>query len=45
MPARSEGGRTGPSAPGPAIIFVGEAVAAGDWGEAADLAQASFKVA
>jgi len=30
---------------GPAIIFVGEAVAAGDWGEAADLAQASFKVA
>jgi uroporphyrin-III C-methyltransferase/precorrin-2 dehydrogenase/sirohydrochlorin ferrochelatase len=32
-------------APGPAIIFVGEAVAAGDWGEAADLAQANFKVA
>jgi uroporphyrin-III C-methyltransferase/precorrin-2 dehydrogenase/sirohydrochlorin ferrochelatase len=30
---------------GPAIIFVGEAVAAGDWAEAAQLAGVSFKVA
>jgi uroporphyrin-III C-methyltransferase / precorrin-2 dehydrogenase / sirohydrochlorin ferrochelatase len=30
---------------GPAIIFVGEAVAAGDWQEAIPLAVAEFKVA
>lgn len=30
---------------GPAIIFVGEAVAAGDWGDAAQIAAQSFKVA
>ena len=30
---------------GPAIIFVGEAVAAGDWADAAQLAAQSFKVA
>ncbi|MNL69995.1 hypothetical protein D3C87_1949290 [compost metagenome] len=30
---------------GPAIIFVGEAVEAGDWAEAAQLAGMSFKVA
>jgi uroporphyrin-III C-methyltransferase/precorrin-2 dehydrogenase/sirohydrochlorin ferrochelatase len=30
---------------GPAIIFVGEAVAAGDWADAARLAAESFKVA
>ncbi|MBU1306745.1 MAG: siroheme synthase CysG [Alphaproteobacteria bacterium] len=30
---------------GPAIIFVGEAVAAGDWAQAADLAAQTFKVA
>jgi uroporphyrin-III C-methyltransferase/precorrin-2 dehydrogenase/sirohydrochlorin ferrochelatase len=30
---------------GPAIIFVGEAVAAGDWADAAQLAAESFKVA
>ncbi|MEO5806920.1 siroheme synthase CysG [Devosia sp.] len=30
---------------GPAIIFVGEAVAAGDWADAAELAAQSFKVA
>jgi uroporphyrin-III C-methyltransferase/precorrin-2 dehydrogenase/sirohydrochlorin ferrochelatase len=32
-------------ADGPAIIFVGEAVAAGDWHDAAALAEAQFKVA
>lgn len=30
---------------GPAIIFVGEAVAHGDWAEAADLAERTYKVA
>ncbi|OYW97215.1 MAG: hypothetical protein B7Z15_23480 [Rhizobiales bacterium 32-66-8] len=30
---------------GPAIIFVGEAVAAGDWADAGQLAAQSFKVA
>jgi len=30
---------------GPAIIFVGEAVAAGDWADAAQLAAQSFRVA
>ena len=30
---------------GPAIIFVGEAVAAGDWADAAQIAAQSFKVA
>ena len=32
-------------ADGPAIIFIGAAVAAGDWQDAASLAQAQFKVA
>ena len=32
-------------ADGPAIIFVGEAVAAGDWGDAAQVAADGFKVA
>ncbi|HTN60362.1 MAG TPA: siroheme synthase CysG [Devosia sp.] len=32
-------------AEGPAIIFVGEAVAAGDWADAASIAAQSFKVA
>jgi len=32
-------------ADGPAIIFVGEAVEAGDWANAAQLAGLSFKVA
>ncbi|MEO7222026.1 MAG: uroporphyrinogen-III C-methyltransferase, partial [Devosia sp.] len=30
---------------GPAIIFVGEAVAHGDWAEAADIAERTYKVA
>ena len=32
-------------ADGPAIIFVGEAVAAGDWANAAQIAAQNFKVA
>ena len=30
---------------GPAIIFVGEAIAHGDWGDAIELARSQFKVA
>jgi uroporphyrin-III C-methyltransferase/precorrin-2 dehydrogenase/sirohydrochlorin ferrochelatase len=32
-------------AEGPAIIFVGEAIAAGDWHDAVELAERQFKVA
>ena len=32
-------------ADGPAVILVGEAVAAGDWDQAAALAEAQFRVA
>ena len=38
-------GWQGTLADGPAIILVGEAVAAGDWAQAADLAAQTFKVA
>jgi uroporphyrin-III C-methyltransferase/precorrin-2 dehydrogenase/sirohydrochlorin ferrochelatase len=32
-------------ADGPAIIFIGEAVAHGDWSEAAQVAEEKFRVA
>ena len=38
-------GGTAAFAEGPAIIFIGAAVAAGDWQDAAGLAETEFKVA